>query len=161
MNLQFVIIATAVLFHQVFTTEAWSRGNKNYPHDVKTQSGLTDIYNERVVSASRMSRPLSNWEKEHGKLRHEGIKVTTDRGNQYLVHKGPDFGKSRDTVVVDTKHMKASRWTERETIDVGKRASVSDFVRSGGENRYNFLSDNCQDATKRGMDMAKQRQRGH
>ena len=33
------------------------------------------------------------------------FRVTTDSGEQYLVHKGPGFGKSGQTVVVDAKHM--------------------------------------------------------
>ena len=33
-------------------------GNGSYPHDVTTQSGLTKIYNARVVKAEHMCRPV-------------------------------------------------------------------------------------------------------
>ena len=37
------------------------------------------------------------------------LRVTTAAGEQYLVHKGPEFGKSSQTVVVDAGHM-SSNW---------------------------------------------------
>ena len=104
-----------------------------------------------------MSRPLGNLKNEYGERgRHEGVVLTTDEGNQYLVHKGPGFGKSSDTVVVGANHMKESRWTTRETANVGGKATVSDFVRSGGKH-YSWTSDNCQDASRHEMDMAEER----
>ena len=103
-----------------------------------------------------MSRPLGNLKNEYGKLRHEGVVLKTNGGNQYLVHKGPGFGKSSDTVVVGANRMKKSRWTPRETAYVGGKATVSDFVQSGGKH-YSTRRDNCQHASRRGMDMAKKR----
>ena len=38
------------------------------------------------------------------------IKVTTESGSQYLVHKGPNYGKPSQTVVTDAQHM-SSKWT--------------------------------------------------
>ena len=40
------------------------------------------------------------------------IRITTESGSQYLVHKGPNYGKSREssqTVVTDVQHM-SSKW---------------------------------------------------
>lgn len=39
-------------------------------------------------------------------------RLTTESGNQYLVHKGSGYGKSSQTVVVDAKHM-SSNWKVR------------------------------------------------
>ena len=36
-------------------------------------------------------------------------RITTESGKQYLVHKGPDFGRSSETVVTDAHHM-SSKW---------------------------------------------------
>ena len=120
---------------------------------MKTQSGLTSIYNEKVVHAERVSRPLGQLSAEVGPLHHEGVRVTTDKGNQYLVHKGSDFGKSSQTVVVDAKHM-SNKWTVHETANAGGKSTVSDFVKEGGPG-YSWRKDNCQHGAKRGMDMAK------
>ena len=122
---------------------------------MKTQSGLTSIYNEKVVSATTVTRPLEGLTKERGILHHEGVKLKTDKGNEYLVHKGDGFGKSSQTVVVDAKHM-SGKWTERQTVEVGGKTNVASFVKEGGKN-YNVFTDNCQDAAKRGMKMAKER----
>lgn len=32
----------------------------SFPHDIKTQSGLTQLYNERVVSQEKVTRPLDS-----------------------------------------------------------------------------------------------------
>lgn len=36
-------------------------------------------------------------------------RITTANGKQYLVHKGPGFGKSSQTVVTDARHM-SDKW---------------------------------------------------
>ena len=38
------------------------------------------------------------------------IRITTESGQQHLVHKGPDFGKSSQTVVTGAHHM-SDKWT--------------------------------------------------
>ena len=51
---------------------ASSSGGGHYPHDVKTQSGLTSIYNEHVVRAEHMQRPLSS--SGGSEIHHEGVR---------------------------------------------------------------------------------------
>ena len=48
----------------------------SFPHDVKTKSGLTSIYNEKVVHIEQMERPMSS---SGGKqnipfVSHEGVR---------------------------------------------------------------------------------------
>ncbi|XP_013412058.1 uncharacterized protein LOC106174870 [Lingula anatina] len=124
------------------------------PHDVKSQSGLTSIFNEKVVSAERMKRPMPSWGGGSGSLvgiHHEGVKVTTDKGNQYLVHKGKNYGVSNQTVVTDARHM-SDKWQSKGSVDVGGRKTVNDFVQVGGTG-YNLAKDNCIQASKRMMNM--------
>ncbi|EDO46785.1 predicted protein, partial [Nematostella vectensis] len=120
----------------------------SYPHDVRSREGLTSIYNEPVVKATEYERPLNGWKRKYGPLKHSGVVVQTKDGKTHLVHKGNDYGRSSNTVVVDTKHM-SSKW-ER----TGKRRpgeTVGDFVKRGGKD-YNAMNDNCHDATKNNMD---------
>ena len=56
----------------VVSSRSGGGGGGHYPHDVTTQSGLTSIYNERVVRAEHMQRPLSG---SGGLgLHHEGVR---------------------------------------------------------------------------------------
>ena len=51
-----------------------SGGGGHYPHDVTTQYGLTSIYNERVVKAENMHRPLSSSDTAKLGFHHEGMR---------------------------------------------------------------------------------------
>ncbi len=44
-------------------------------------------------------------------------RVTTESGNQWLIHKGDGYGKSSQTVVVDAKHM-SDDWKVKLMIKV-------------------------------------------
>ena len=122
---------------------------------MKTKSGLTALFNEKVVSVTRVTRPLAGYKKEYPslKLYHAGVLVTTDQGNTYLIHKGDGYGKCSQTVVVRASHM-SSLWTRRETVTVTRKLRVGDFVKVAGAN-YSLLRDNCQDAVRRMMRLAK------
>ena len=75
------------------------------------------------------------------------FRVTTDHGKQYLIHKGPNFGKSSQTVVVDAKHM-SNKWESMGSRKLDGKESVGDLVKKGGKD-YKLLSDNCINAAKR------------
>ena len=153
-----------------------SGGSKSFPRDIKTQSGLTNLYNKRVVSSQAVERPLAgpmrgqfgragigaanafgistSYSGRPDRATHSGSLVTTSDGSRYLVHKGDDFGKSTNTVVVDAKHM-SNNWTPvGQSHDVGGRASVSDYVKAGGKD-YS-LHNNCHDATRNMQNLGKQ-----
>ncbi len=50
-------------------------GGGGYAHDVKTQSGLTSIYNDRVVSAQKVTRTMdSSGGKNIPGVKHEGVR---------------------------------------------------------------------------------------
>ena len=69
------------------------------PHDVKTKSGLTKLYNKQVVKVQPVHRPLDGLSWKLGPLKHSGVIVTTKDGKKYLVHKGKGYGKSSQTVI--------------------------------------------------------------
>lgn len=77
----------------------------SFSHDIPTQSGLTHLYNQPVTRVEHVERSMSSSGKGHLPVNHAGVRVTTAGGEQYLVHKGADYGKSSQTVVVDAKHM--------------------------------------------------------
>ncbi|KAG9344998.1 hypothetical protein JZ751_009538 [Albula glossodonta] len=72
-------------------------------------SDLRRLYNSGVHKAERMKRPLDGMPFSLGALSHSGVRVTLADGSQWLVHKGDNFGKSSQTVVVDTRHM-SDKW---------------------------------------------------
>ncbi|XP_063438376.1 uncharacterized protein LOC134719300 [Mytilus trossulus] len=113
----------------------------NFPHDVKTQSGLTGIYNEKVTNVERMARPMGSSGGQCKCPICAKFIVTTDHGNQYLIHKGAGYGNSSQTVVTDAKHM-SNQWQSMGSRDVGGNQNVGSYVGTGGAN-YNLLSDNC------------------
>ena len=144
--------------HEINSLSPFPRGGKRFAHDIKTQSGLTSLYNKRVVSSQPVERPLAgpkggefgkagigaanmfgiktSFSGQPDRATHSGSLVTTSDGSQYLVHKGDGFGKSSDTVVVDAKHM-SSNWVHAGSRqDVGGRASVSDYVKAGGSDYH-------------------------
>jgi hypothetical protein len=139
----------------------------SFPHDIKTKSGLTKLFNKKVVSVQSVERPLggigipkkvvsfankytnikTSISGQKDRATHSGVIVTTKDGGKYLVHKGKKFGKLGQTVVVNVKHMGKS-W---KNIGKGKDVngnSVGDFVKAGGKD-YNFLGNNCHNAHDR------------
>ena len=81
------------------------------------------------------------------KLLFCSLRVTTDKGNQYLIHKGPDYGESSDTVVVDARHM-SSNWKSVKSRDTDGTKNVGSYVQAGGKD-YKWIKDNCIIAAER------------
>ena len=74
------------------------------------------------------------------------LRVTTVEGNQWLIHKGPDFGESSNTVVVDARHM-SSNWNIVKSRDTDGTKNVGSYVQAGGPD-YNVVGNNCKDAAE-------------
>ena len=149
----------------------------SFSYDIPDQRGLTNLYNQQVVSVEHMTRPMNSSGGSSGILPHRGNVVTTADGgrfvlqasrtqiffsfwhNRYLIHKGPNFGISGQTVVVDAKHM-GSSWKPVDSragpviVDPANPITVSDLVRESGPN-YKTLSDNCWNGAKRVQNEAK------
>ena len=147
-----------------------SGGSSSFPHDIKTQSGLTSLYNSRVVSSQVVERPLASSGGSGGSFgsvrvgvanaagvktsmsgksncaTHSGVVVTTSDNKQYLVHKGSGYGKTSQTVVTDAKHMSSNWKPVGQSKNVAGKATVSDYVKAGGSS-YALKGGNCHDAT--------------
>uniref|UniRef100_A0A673FW69 LRAT domain-containing protein n=1 Tax=Sinocyclocheilus rhinocerous TaxID=307959 RepID=A0A673FW69_9TELE len=106
-------------------------------------SDLKKLYNSKVYMAERFARPLDGMPFQIGILSHSGVSDSTD-GSKWLIHKGDDYGKSSQTVVVDGHHM-SNNWKLKEQKDFGGSKTVSDFVKAGGA-EYKLLFDNCHNA---------------
>ncbi|XP_031570007.1 uncharacterized protein LOC116304407 isoform X10 [Actinia tenebrosa] len=115
------------------------------PHSIKTKSGLTRLYNSKVVKVERVKRPLNGFLGKLG-VPHSGVVVTTASGKRYLVHKGPGYGKSSQTVVTDAKNMSKKWKVEKSKKVTGAR--VGDYVKTGGKT-YRVFTDNCNQASQR------------
>ena len=116
-------------------------GDRELPHDVKTQGGLTGIYNQPVTKVEHVTRPMGSFGGYNIPVDHHGTVVTTGTGDRYLVHKGRGYGGSGgETVVTDARHM-SDKWSTTETRSV-EGHTVSDFVKAGGT-KYNLVKDNC------------------
>ena len=78
------------------------------PHNVNTQSGLTEIYNQRVTKVEQVKRPMdsSGGSANIPFVDHYGVKVETETGKELLIHKGSGYGgSSGETVMADASHM--------------------------------------------------------
>ena len=108
----------------------------------------TKLFNQRVVEAQPVQRPISGSDvgKKGGLLEgigatHSGTSVTTESGDKYLIHKGPDFTPSNPTSVTDAN--KSSNWkpagdSYKPDATVGQMANNGDYKTFGA---------NCHDAT--------------
>jgi hypothetical protein len=152
---------------------------KSFPHDIKTKSGLTKLYNTEVVSVQPVERPLGGFKNgkfgktavgiantfgvktsisgQKDRVTHSGVVVTTKDGGRYLVHKGNGFGKSSQTVVVYDKHMGKS-WKNVGRSTSGNGKNVGSFVKKGGKD-YKIRGGNCHDATDDMMKQGKRKRR--
>lgn len=74
-----------------FSSSSGSGGN--FPHDITSKQGLTDLYNSGVTKVEHVIRPIEGSGGFFGK-KHSGVVVTTDSSDRWLVHKGPGYGKS-------------------------------------------------------------------
>ncbi|KAL4616896.1 hypothetical protein GN956_G22084 [Arapaima gigas] len=130
---------------------SFSSGRRD-PHKYDL-SDLTTLYHSKVYLAEKMERPSSSSSRRSsgssGVIKHTGVRVTLADGSQWLIHKGPDFGISSQTVVVDAQHM-SNRWKVKCYRDFEGMKTVADFVKTGGHN-YNLLWDNCIIAANRMM----------
>eukprot|EP00058_Branchiostoma_floridae_P026529 XP_002612020.1 hypothetical protein BRAFLDRAFT_86991 [Branchiostoma floridae] len=125
-------------------------GGARPPHDITSQQGLRQLYNSKVVHAEEVRRPLGDGKKMWGPAYHTGARVTLEDGSKWLVHKGPGFDYGNQTVVTDTKHM-GGRWVQKGGVkQVQGAATVSDFVKAGGQN-YTPVFNDCQSARDRMM----------
>ncbi|KAK7944512.1 hypothetical protein WMY93_000240 [Mugilogobius chulae] len=106
---------------------------------------LNSLYNSKVQSAEWMTRPKQGtptWMPNMYPTTHSGVRVTLDDGRKFMVHKGPGFGKSSETVVTDARHM-SDKWQVKQTQAVGGAHTVGDYVKTGGENYSIFKGQHC------------------
>ncbi|GCC24493.1 hypothetical protein chiPu_0002894 [Chiloscyllium punctatum] len=142
MRIMFLVIL-AICFCAVNAAPSLSSsGGGTFSHDVTSQSELTRLYNTPVVKIELIKRPLRGVPL----IPHAGVRVTTDDGHQWLIHKGNGFGISSQTVVVDAVHM-SPEWRVTAVKTVRGR-TVGDYVRVGGE-AYRLFTNNCLQAAKR------------
>jgi hypothetical protein len=120
-------------------------GKFHYTHN---RQQLNTLYNQPIKSIQEYSRPL---DMPGGKvlnylgINHRGQVATLSDGQQYLVHKGKDFGINSQTVVVDRKYM-SNNWSPRgspiNTNYERNHVGLGDLVKSGGAS-YNYFCSNC------------------
>ena len=113
-----------------------------------------EVENEKVMKMEKMSVPT---ESANGWFSHEGVKTTTESGNEYMVHKvgKPDNDYETATVVesMSDPEFHAEDWhssgfgsvsVEDRDVTVGNLVEESDTG-------YNVAFDNCQQAADRMM----------
>uniref|UniRef100_A0A8D0CQV3 Uncharacterized protein n=1 Tax=Sander lucioperca TaxID=283035 RepID=A0A8D0CQV3_SANLU len=123
------------------TVQSWSDGNLS-------SDELKQLYNSPVKTAEWMVRPLGSSPIIFRIFSHTGVRVTLESDlSQWLIHKGRRYGVASNTVVTSARHM-ASNWKRLVTKNFNGRKKVADFVKRGGKS-YNFLFDNCHEASIR------------
>ncbi|CAL1612044.1 unnamed protein product [Knipowitschia caucasica] len=122
-------------------------------------SGLNKLYNTRVQTAehvTRLKQGMPSWVPKTYFTSHSGVRVTLDNGKQYLIHKGPGFGRASDTVVTDAAHM-SNRWQVKKSQNMGGSRTVGDMVKAGGS-RYSLIKGkHCHKAAKNMMRLGRRR----
>ncbi|KAJ0065539.1 hypothetical protein NL108_013102 [Boleophthalmus pectinirostris] len=101
---------------------------------------LTRLFNSPVYKAEWMVRPLDDLPVIIGPISHTGVRVTLCDGSQWLIHKGPGYGKDSETVVTSATHM-SDRWKTLCTKDFKGKKTVSELMNAAGTT-YNLLF-NC------------------
>jgi len=126
------------------TSAWWSKsgggggGGATRSHDIKSQSGLTNLYNQKIKTIERVSRKMANVPV----FKHQGVRVTLDDGSKFLVHKGSGYGgRGGQNVVTNARHM-SKKWSGAGARKVNSGATLGDLVKAGGKN-YNVAVDNC------------------
>ena len=123
---------------------------QNHYPAITTKSGLTNLYNQQIIRAERVERPMHNVLDFFAK--HQGIKVTLANGEQYLVHHGTNYGKSQDSVIVPAENM-SSEWTSVKDIPVAGNKTVGGLMGNTGgpgNERYDLVTNNCYTSARRG-----------
>ncbi|XP_053392316.1 uncharacterized protein LOC128554998 [Mercenaria mercenaria] len=126
--------------------------------DCRNQAQLTQLYNSGVAKAEYVTRPMSSsdGQKRIPVVHHAGVRLTLNNGDKYLLHKGPNYGKSSDTVITPASNMKQSNWTTKESAPVQGK-TVNDFMKNAlPDKKYSVLRGNhCQTAAKKAFSQAR------
>eukprot|EP00761_Pharyngomonas_kirbyi_P008494 gb/GECH01008505.1/.p1 GENE.gb/GECH01008505.1/~~gb/GECH01008505.1/.p1 ORF type:complete len:150 (+),score=16.67 gb/GECH01008505.1/:1-450(+) len=95
------------------------------PNDFSKKE-LNEHYNEKVVSAKIVERPIDSSDKKSGPFDHIGVSYTTESGKTMLLHNTPGSG------VVTTNTPMSKNWTVKQDIEVKGDKSVGGMMRNAG-----------------------------
>lgn len=109
-----------------FAKETW-RGFKAGIQDSTRTNINTNWVNEKIISATHVTRPLQGNIKNFIPADHHGIVLHTSNGNKWLLHNTPKSG----VVITDAKHM-SSKWAIHANISVKGHKTVSKALKSAG-----------------------------
>lgn len=117
------------------------------------------VENQKVVKMEKMSLPMDSTK---GWLPHLGVKVTTDTGNEYMVHKAGKPGQDGRETATEVRHMSDPKIRPEEwqksglgPISVeGRNLKIGHFVEASGPG-YNLIFDNSWNAADRMIDLRK------
>ena len=117
-----------------------------------------DVENKKVAKIEKMSVPMDS---AMGLLPHQGVKVTTTDGDEYMVHKvgKRKQGHESTTAVwsMSDERLDADKWYSSGSGSISvedRNLKIGHFVEQSGEG-YNLVFENCWNATERMMDLAK------
>lgn len=136
-----------------------SRSSTNAPpaYEIGTKSGLTELFNKKVVSAQEIHRDMNN---SSGGLSgmagfpHKGVALTLEDGREFLAHStGADVGSAGMPVITGAN--RSSNWKNVGESVTPSNMTVGNFKEAGGSEPYKLLGNNCYNSTNRMMDAAK------
>ncbi|CAF1491053.1 unnamed protein product [Didymodactylos carnosus] len=114
---------------------------------LKDKKQARKLFNENVVAAQPVSRDMGESSSGSGLPvgSHSGTKVTTESGNEYLIHHGSGFAApgSNPTVITDASNM-SSNWN---SVGEAYKPDSSVGGMMGKGEGYNVFSHNCNDVT--------------
>jgi hypothetical protein len=115
---------------------------------------LKKLHETPVVRSDLYERPLASTVPEFTsrilKGKQYGVVVTLSDGRRFLLVKGNQLGRGKDTVAIIYDHM-TDDWTKVESKEV-KSSTFDDFFQAGGR-KYDVVSDNGNQAAARMMQL--------
>ncbi|XP_074540332.1 uncharacterized protein LOC141801253 [Halichoeres trimaculatus] len=139
-----LLCAVALALTEIPVDSFFGGGTSDHNAEL-SKAELTALYNSPVFKAEKMKRPLLGVPFMLGPFSHSGVRVTLANGDQWLIHKGDNYGQSSQTVVVNAEHM-SSKWKVVESKKFDGRKRVADFVEAGGS-EFTWWDDNCHKAS--------------
>ena len=136
-----------------------------YKYQDMSQDEFIDLCNERVRKAELWQRPTGSIRNAampkgvQGSIAgvHQGVVITTIKGDRYLVHKLVDG--TQPVVEIKTTIGLSTAWRKTDDVSVvgcGKpKPVVHDFLKACNKKTFNVLRENCQHAAKRMMNVPK------
>ena len=132
----------------------------NLGHNVNKYTSvyeLSKLYDKGTIKCLHCLGVRTSMSGKTDRVMHSGIVVKTEDGNKYLIHKGRKFGTSYQRTIIEVANDGMyDRGYEKVGDPIAPKntaRTVEEYFRKSGGS-YDFMHNNCHDATLRMKDLA-------